>query len=144
MTYSELDSLISTEVGNTGIAFLHSESDHVNAYRGEFPLAVLDPPTAFFNEGGWPFAAIYNVQMVFMSTFNQDADWTTKKNKVIGMDAKAREFIQRIYQNDDHTDVTNVEIVPFFTFTFSSHLTAGVAIRFRIETLDSFDYCEIV
>ena len=130
MTYADLHTLIEGQVTASSLAFLHSENDHINTYRGTFPLAVLDPPTANLEGGGWPFSAVYLIQMAFMNTISADTDWSVRRAVVEAMDAKAREFIQRLDRTSDLTPITDVSIQPFFTFPFSSHLTAGVLLTF--------------
>lgn len=143
MTYQELHTRISNSVLDSSMKFLLSTPDHINQHRGEFPLAVLDPPTANFPAGPFPFSSEYTVQLAFMDQISPDSDWQVKYFAVRDMDAKAREFIQRLDLANQVDEISNIQIIPFHTFTLSAHHTAGVLLSFDYLAQDSFDYCTV-
>lgn len=150
MTYNEVITKLQLNALNVGLEnFLHYTKDHVNEWQGTFPLVVVDPPEMSLR---WPNTSAvigvgsYRITVIFMDLIDPDSDRSEKQTVVESQHQNAVNFIMQLADNllitgVEHSIVKDIEVTPFFTFPWNSHLTAGAVLNFTWETNPTWN-CE--
>lgn len=148
MTYGEVVTRLNDKATDLGLPFYHNTQDHVNEYQGDFPVVVLDPMPAVLD---WPntnvmsAVAKYEITLVFMDLIDPSSDRAEKQSVVEAQTQNAYNYVRQMA--DDaigipeamHSIVRNARVVPYFTFNWNSHLTAGAILTFTWDTEPTWD-----
>lgn len=112
-------------------------------------LIILDPPRYTGSIDTMLFSKKYEITMAFMIDVDQDATYEQAQARVNVADTHATHFLHSINQNFqvvaefDTATISNVRVTPWHRFTWNVQHMAGVSLEFNIETLDTFDYCDL-
>lgn len=157
MNYSEIIGAIQTHAEQfSGFAFVVVGQQQVNTYqtKTDSPLhhvIMLEPPmyTGGYSDSGI-FTKTYRVTMAFMGHIEQDTSYIERQVRVNVLDGYAMAFLQSINANqfnspnNDETEFKNVRVYPHHRFSYNSQHMSGVTLQFDMETIDTFDYCEVL
>ena len=152
MKYNEVVTVMETVANALPVSFYHYTEEHVNEYQGDFPVAVMFPPSASisYNESnGVASTASYDIRIAFMDLISPESDRSEKQTVVDAQHNNAASMVITLIQGEDlipevlGATVRNIRIDPFFTFPWNSHLTAGVLLEFTWDTVPTWDCAQV-